>query len=189
MKKILNILFIALFVGLSAVASAASYTREDGTGGNVMLRNRKVVALGTYPGSVSSLTVPFITMVDLTQGAPVVMVSVSSTTAGNGMVVSGTATLGDPAVIGIVSMPSGTESVSALDVVQVAVSGVVLGRSYVTMTKGMSMCASGTAGKLTNCTAVTEAVFTNISRTARVGYALETKTVTGADGYGLILLR
>lgn len=188
MKKLFSIL-LALFVVASTV-SAASYTREDGTGGNVMLRNRKVVALGTYPGSVSSLTVPFITMVDLTQGAPVVMVSVSSTTAGNGMVVSGTATLGDKNVIGIVSMPAGTESVSALSTVQVAVAGVVIGRSAVDMTKGTSFCASGTAGKLTPCSEVSfDSSFNQISRTARVGYALETKSVTAGDGYGLFLLR
>lgn len=187
MKKILISALMGLFIATSV--SASSFTREDGTGGNVMLRNRKVVALGTYPGSVSALTVPMITMVDLTQGAPVVMVSVSSTTAGNGIVVSGTATLGDTNVIGIVSMPSDTTSVSALDVVQVAVGGVVIGRSAVSLTKGSSYCASGTAGKLTLCSAVTETGFTNISRSARVGYALETKTVTGGDGYGLFLLR
>lgn len=191
MKKFLSLALMGLLI--SASVSASSFTREDGTGGNVMLRNRKIVATGTYPGSVGSVTVPFVTMVDLNYGAPVVLVATTITSsAGNPVVVSGTATLGDQNVIGVAVMPDDTESVTAGSTVHVAMLGVALARvGYVgSVAKNTALCASATAGKLTPCAAVTPTYsFSEVSSTALVGKAIETKTLSGGDSLIRILLK
>lgn len=194
MKKIFSLaLLLGLFVtasGLHAVAATATPTAipsfindGDPTGGNYMLKDRKVLATGQYAGSTGAVTVPFKTLVNLGMGAPVTLANVTYTVG-----VTQTASAGSKSRTGLVMLPKGVTSVPAGTVVHVAYTGVAIGRIAVNVTAGDVLVTSGTAGFLTKAAAATEAIFTQVSRTAVVGTALETVNVTAGDGYCKVLL-
>lgn len=185
MKMIKNLLLM-LLVGISVAAVADSFTNEvGGNGGSMLLRNRKVVGLGNKAGMTSALTIPFVTDINLTQGQPVVMTSDTT----NGVSVSGTTTVADKAVVGVVTFPEGTTSATAGSIVQIAVRGVALAHVGQDITKGDVLCTSGTATKLTKVAAASEGIATQVSRTAVIGMALETKSAVAGDGYVRILIK
>ncbi len=155
----------------------------DPTGGNYILKDRKILGLGQYPGSIGGLTLRFQTVVNLGMGAPVVLAAVTYTSG-----VTQTATIGDKTIGGLVILPKNVTSVPAGANVDVVMRGMALGRVGQDITVGDALCYSATAGKLTKCAAVTEGIMTNISRTARVGVAAETKAVTAGDGYVKVLV-
>lgn len=194
MKKIFSLaLLLGLLVsatGLHAVAATATPTAipsfindGDPTGGNYILKDRKILGTGQYPGSTGAVTVPFRTLVNLGMGAPVVFANVTYTVG-----VTQTTTVADKARSGIVILPKNVTSVPAGTVVHVAYSGVVIGRIAVNVSAGDVLITSGTAGFLTKAAAATEGVFTQVSRSAVVGTALETVNVTAGDGYCKVLI-
>lgn len=195
MKKHLSLaLFAGLFLStlspmLHADATATptavpTFKDEMGTpGGNVMMKDRKVLSLGRYPGAVSSFVMPFRTVVNMGAGWPVVFAAITYSVA-----VSATATVGDKTVIGLATFPAGVSTVAAASTVFVTTRGMAIGHIAVNVTVGDMLIPAGTAGFLTKSTAATEGIFTQVSHTAIVGRAAETVNVTAGDGYCKVLV-
>lgn len=195
MKKLFSLalllgFLVATSAQLHAVAATATPTPipsfindGDPTGGNYLLKDRKVFGTGQYPGSTGGWTVPMRTVVDLGMGAPVVFVAVTWTVG-----VSQTATVGDQTPGGLVILPKGVTSVPAGTVVHVLRGGMAIGKIAVDVTAGDVLIRSATAGYLTKAAAATVAAFVQTSSTARVGIAAQTVTVTAGVGYVKVLV-
>jgi len=200
MKKILlsvllMVLTVATIVRADSFGSPANATYNKNNGAAVIVPPKGVVALGSYAGSVATLSIPFTADVDMNIGDVVVL----TTNTTNGISVSKTTTVGDATQIGVAVFPQGVSwtpavmgpgraGIGVTPTVQVAVEGVALAKIAVTVAKGDLLVSSGTAGFLTQSSAATAGSFTFLTKTSIVGMALEPVTVVGGIGYARILV-
>ncbi len=185
MKSRIMAAILVLLTALVAVGEVQA-TGFNSAEGSLVIRNRGAVVTASKGANLGGLVESYIAAATMNAGDPVALafnVYLTSTGKSYPFAVTRVASLGSKDIIGVV-VPSNltTSAYTAGLEVDIQTQGKALANVGVNVTVGQVLIQSGTAGLLTASTAATEVSVTQISPTAGVARALETKTGMAVGG-------
>lgn len=182
--KLFSLTLVLTSMALLAVTSLQAVNLEGNPPPNLSARgggmdDGGVIIQGKIPRATGGMGVVAISMsVSITAGQAVAL-----TGSPNTLAVTLTATAGDTKIYGVAI----TSATAGNPVQVVTTSGsIVRVDSAVNVTANSIYISSGTAGKITAASAVTESLYTSLSKTAWAFRAVETRTITAANPYVLV---
>lgn len=191
MKKMICLLLLGI-LGFAGVSRATGFNSADGS---VVISNRQAVVIASKGDRLGGLVESYIAACDMNVGDPVALafnVYVTSTAKNYPFAVTRVASAGSQTIIGVL-VPSNltTTAYTAGKEVDIMTRGKALVRVGVNVTVGQNLIQSATAGILTATSAASEGAATQVTRSAIVATALETKTgiTVGSSGGSLVKAR